>query len=76
MFQQSHIPFTTNMNSWENKLLIKIREMIFVQPFYNIICDNFVSHTHIIFLFSLYYFDFCVNTSFSLTQMVVKITQF
>jgi len=29
------------------------REMIFEQPFYDNFCDNFLSHTHIVFLLSL-----------------------
>ncbi|KEH36321.1 hypothetical protein MtrunA17_Chr3g0143941 [Medicago truncatula] len=41
---------------------ITIREMIFLQLF----CSNFLSHTHILFLFYLYSFYFCVNIYFSL----------
>ena len=34
-------------------LLIFVREMIFVQPLCDNFCNNFLSHTHIMFLLSL-----------------------
>jgi len=39
--------------------------MVFVGLFFDNFCDNFIFHIHF-FIFSPYYFDFCVNTSFSL----------
>jgi len=41
--------------------------MIFVQPFFDNYCDNFLSHhSNYVFIFSFCYFVFCINTFISL----------
>ena len=45
--QQHNKHISSSFNS------IVTREMIFVQPFYDNFCDNFISHTHIKYLFYL-----------------------
>jgi hypothetical protein len=49
----------------------KKREMIFWQPFCENLCDNFISHTHIIFLLSLSIALVSVSLSTFLCKLVV-----
>jgi len=50
---------------------LKLQEMIFWQPFCDNLCDNFISHTHIIFLLSLSITLVSVSLSNFLYKLVV-----
>jgi len=48
----------------DNALLDRVkrrRKKRFIYLFFDNFCDNFISYSHYVFVFSLYYFDFYVN---------------